>query len=75
MHGASTTMKMNTTMRGNTSIDFVRYRNKINGTVWLAKRNEKSKIIEGEEYLPVFDPNIPNRKVIVAKHILEKITD
>lgn len=55
--------------------DFVRYRNKINGTIWLAKRNQKSKIVEGEEYLPVFDPNQPSRQVVVVKHILEKLTD
>lgn len=66
----------NTTKTGEkNTTDFVRYRNKVNGTVWLAKRNEKAKVIEGEEYLPVFDPNQPSRQVIVAKHILEKLTD
>ena len=74
MHGANTIMRTNTTKREKTT-DLVRYRNKVNGTVWVAKRNQKSKLIEGEEYLPVFDPNQPSRQVIVAKHILEKLTD
>lgn len=68
-------MKTSTTKKRITTTDFVRYRNKVNGTVWLAKVNQKSKLIEGEEYLPVFDPNQPSRQVIVAKHILEKLTD
>lgn len=68
-------MKTMKNMKEKNTTDFVRYRNKVNGTVWLAKTNQKSKIIEGEEYLPVFDPNQPSRQVIVAKHILEKLTD
>lgn len=75
MHGASTTMKTLKNMKEKNTTDFVRYRNKVNGTVWLAKANQKSKVIEGEEYLPVFDPNQPSRQVIVAKHILEKLSD
>ena len=73
MLGANTIMKtMNT--RKNTN-DFVRYRNKVNGTVWFANSNQKTKVIEGEEYLHVFDPNQPSRQVMVAKHTLEKLSN
>lgn len=57
------------------SDELVRYKNKINGIVYHAFKNQKSVVREGVEYLPVFEHLHRPRTVYVAKSVLEKLSN